>query len=97
MHLWSDGSWSKHINGVYEKACKRLTLLKLLKHTNDRETLIKIYIAFVRLMLKKDNIVWGNCTKGNSDLLKRVQIEAARIITGLTLLKHSCIMNYWKN
>lgn len=34
-------------------------------------------------MLKKDNIVWGNCTKGNSDLLEKVQIEAARIITGL--------------
>lgn len=38
-------------------------------------------------MLKKDNIVWGNCTKGNSDLLKKVQIEAARIIKGVNSSK----------
>ena len=29
------------------------------------------------------DVEWGNCTKDNSELLERVQIEAARINTGL--------------
>ena len=68
---------------IYEKACKRLNLLRLLKHTLDRGTLIKIYFAFIRPVLEYGDVVWGNCTKDNSDLLEKIQIEAARIISGL--------------
>jgi hypothetical protein len=28
------------------------------------------------------DIVWDNCTSGNSDLLESVQYDAAKIITG---------------
>ena len=33
--------------------------------------------------MEYDDVVWGNCTKDNSKLLEKVQIEATRIITGL--------------
>ena len=47
------------------------------------ETLIEIYFAFIRTVLEYGDVVWGNCTKDNSELLKKIQIDAARIITGL--------------
>lgn len=40
-------------------------------------------MAFIRPILEYGDVVWGNCTKENSELLEKVQIEAARIITGL--------------
>ena len=55
----------------------------MLKHILDRGTLIKIYLAFIIPVLEYGDVVWGNCTKDNSELLEKVQIEAARIIKGL--------------
>ena len=66
-----------------KKACKRLNILRLLKHILDRGTFIKIYFAFIIPVLEYGDVVWGNCTKDNSDLLEKIQIEAARIISGL--------------
>ena len=34
-------------------------------------------------MLEYGNILWDNCTKQQSDLLESIQLDAARIITGL--------------
>jgi hypothetical protein len=39
-----------------------------------------IYFAFIRPVLEYGDVVWGNCTKKESDLLEIVQIEAGRII-----------------
>jgi hypothetical protein len=43
-------------------------------------SLIHIYFAFIRPVLEYGDVVWGNCTKKESDLLEIVQIEAGRII-----------------
>jgi hypothetical protein len=83
LHFQSDGTWSNHISCIYDKACKRLNILRLLKHTLHRKTLIKIYFAFIRPVLEYGDVVWCNCTKENSELLGKIQIMAARIITGL--------------
>ena len=66
-----------------KKACSRLLLLGQVKHLLDRYSLIRIYFAFIRPVLEYGDVVWGNCTKKESDLLESVQIEAGRIITGL--------------
>jgi hypothetical protein len=34
-------------------------------------------------VLEYGNLVWCNCTKEKSELFEKIQIEAARIITGL--------------
>lgn len=80
------------ITGIYEKECKRLNILGLLKHSIDREILVKIYVAFIRLIFEYGDVVWGNCTKDNSELLWKVLIEAARIITGLRVESSKSIL-----
>ena len=43
----------------------------------------KLYIGFIRPILKYGGIIWDNCRIQESDLLESIQLEAARIITGL--------------
>jgi hypothetical protein len=43
----------------------------------------KLYIGFIRPILEYGGIVWDNCSLHESELLESVQLEAARIITGL--------------
>ena len=45
--------------------------------------MIEEHFAFIRPVVEYGDVEWGNCTKDNSELLERVQIEAARINTGL--------------
>lgn len=78
-----DASWNQHIQTIYEKAYKRLNILRYIKTKISRRSLIKIYIAFIRPILEYADIVWDNCTLQYSELLESVQLEAARIITGL--------------
>lgn len=43
-----------HINGTYEKAYKKLNRLRLLEHTIDRKTLVKVrlyQIVFCKLVI----------------------------------------------
>ena len=55
----------------------------MLKYKISRESLINIYFSFIRPVLEYGDVVWDNCTEEQSKLLESVQIEAARIITGL--------------
>ena len=50
----------------------------------DRDSLNKIYISFVRPTLEYANIVRDNCTQYETNAIERMQIEAARIVTGAT-------------
>ena len=52
----------------------------------DRDSLNKINIAFVRPTLEYTNILWDNCTQCEINAVERIQIEAARIVTGATRL-----------
>ena len=52
----------------------------------DRDSLKKIYISFVRPILEYANIVWDNCTQYETNAIERIQLEAARIVTGATRL-----------
>ena len=79
----SNGKWNSHINEIYTKACRRINILRLMKHKLDRKSLEKLYIGFIRPILEYGGIVWDNCSIHESDLMKSVQLEAARIITGL--------------
>jgi hypothetical protein len=68
---------------MYKKACSRLFWLGQVKHLLDRYSLVRICVAFIRPVLEYGDVVWGNCTKKEIDLLESVQIVAGRIITGL--------------
>jgi len=83
LTLKDDASWKQHILNIYEKAYSRLNILRYIKTKVNRKSLIKIYIAFIRPILEYADIVWDNCTQQSKELLESIQLEAARIITGL--------------
>lgn len=56
--------------------CQRLTILHTIKYKWNKESLIIIYISFIRPILEYSDVVWDNCTQGQSNLLDSVQIEA---------------------
>ena len=81
----SDCKWTKHIDMLVERASKQLTVLRKLKFRLKREYLEKIYFTFIRPILEYASEVWDNCGQINSDRLEKIQIEAARIVTGLPI------------
>ena len=60
--------------------------MRLLKFVLDGKSLQSIYFFFVRPVLEYADVVWDNCTKYEENELEKIQIEAARIVTGSTKL-----------
>ena len=56
-----------------------------MKFILKREILEKNYLTFIRPLLEYSCEVWGNCSQTNNDRLEKLQLEAARIVTGLTV------------
>lgn len=50
------GIWKDHINDINTKACSRLNVL--FKYYRNRESLIKLYLVFIRPILEYRNIIW---------------------------------------
>ena len=73
-------TWHEHINYITSKACKNIRHAQTIFASN------KIYISFVRPTLECTNIVWDSCTQYEIKAIERIQIEAARIVTGATRL-----------
>ena len=64
LNFQSDTGWKVHIQTAYEKACNRLNILRMLKHSLCREALIKIYMSFIRPILEYGDIVGTTAVKG---------------------------------
>lgn len=75
-------SWSSHISKVCQKTGAILNILSYLQFKLDRKTLETIYFSFVRPILEYADVVWGDCTQHDSDLLESVQKRATRIVSG---------------
>ena len=41
-----------------------------------------MYFSFIRPILEYGNVLLTNCDSGNTDMMEKVQIQAARIVTG---------------
>ena len=80
--LCNNLSWRAHIFKIYEKASKRLNILKGIKFKVDRSTLRKLYKSLVRPLMEYADVLWDGCTDSESDLLEHVQYKAAKIVTG---------------
>ena len=81
--LSSNGGWRDHVNKIYQKAAYRLNLMRMLKHDIDRNSLTRFFISDIRPILEYGDIIWDNLNKNKSELLESIQLDAARIITGL--------------
>lgn len=82
INLSTDLSWHNHINIIHEKASKRLNMLKGLKFLLKRSTLNIMYLTLVRPLVEYADFVWDGCTNECSDTLEKMQLEAARLVTG---------------
>ena len=67
---------------VHENALKRLNLLKGLKFKINMVSLAKLYKSLVRPLMEYTDFVWDGCPGSVSDLLKFVQYESAKAVTG---------------
>jgi hypothetical protein len=79
----SANSLHKPKNKIIEKASKQLNVLRQLKCKLDREYLERIYLTFILPILEYSCEVWDNCGQMNADGLEKINLEAARIITGM--------------
>lgn len=55
----------------------------MMKNKLDRQSLTTIYTSYIRPILEYSDVVWSNCSQYLKNLLESIQVEAARIITGL--------------
>ena len=82
LTLQSSMSWRKHIVQVFEKASKRLNMLKFVTFKVDRPILTSLYKSLIRPLMEYGDVIWNNCYDCDSALLDGVQYEAARLVTG---------------
>ena len=67
---------------MYEKASKRLNMLKFVTYKLDRSILTSLYRSLFRPLMEYADVIWNNCYDCDSALLDSVQYEAARLVTG---------------
>jgi hypothetical protein len=79
----SDGKWSKHIDNIIKSTSKMITSMYKLKYLVNRCTLNTIYTMYIRPHFEYACEVWDGCTDEDSNKLERLQLQAARIVTGL--------------
>ena len=53
----------------------------ILKYVLDRDTLIKIYFAFIRPILEHGGIVWGNCLHKNFNFFYIIAVAKKKIVS----------------
>ena len=86
LNFNNTGTWNSHIDEIATKAWKRLHIMRKFKFLLDRSSLQQFYFTFIRPVLEYADIIWSNCTLAESETLEKIQIEAARIVTGTTKL-----------
>ena len=82
----NDCTWHEHLDYIKSKAWTRINITRKLKFKLDRHFLQTIYFSFIRPLIEYSAVVWDNCTLYEANELEKIQIEAARIVTGATKL-----------
>ena len=63
-----------------------------LKYRLSRTNLDKLYLVYIRPLFEYACELWDNCGIGNSQKLEQLQLEAARIVTGLPIFTKTEIL-----
>jgi hypothetical protein len=86
LYDWGRSKWPKVVFIVITVFYSLIYIvLRKLKLFLKREILEKIYLTFIRSLLEYSCEVWDNCSQTDNDRLETLQLEAARIVTGLTV------------
>ena len=75
-------NWSKQVNAVRNKAMDSVRNLHRVNHLLEEKHRIALYKAIISPLFSYGDIIWGGCTKKDSEKLQRVQNFAAKSITG---------------
>ena len=81
--LQNNCKWNEHVNYIIKKVMPLLNCLKSLKFSLLRKPLEIMYKSFILPIFDYADIVWDNCTAGESQQLENLHLEALRTITGL--------------
>ena len=79
------GQWHDHIEKVVKSAAKIIGIMRKLKYTLSRIALNQKHFSYVFPVLEYSSIVWDGCSQHDSSTLEKLQHEAARIVSGLTI------------
>ena len=82
----NDRTWHEQITNITSKAWTRTNIMRKLKFKLDRRALEIIYFTFIRLILEYACVIFDNCTQYEFNGIEKVQLEAARIVSGTTKL-----------
>ena len=64
--------------------CQNDRDLRKLKMKISRRCLNQTVLSFVKPILEYADVVWASCSNYNANRIEKIQLEAARIINGLT-------------
>ena len=73
--------WDHHIQMISKKVASGISAIKRVRNFVPHETLLTIYRALVQPHFNYCSAVWGNCNKGLSEKLQKLQNRATRIIS----------------
>ena len=83
VHLSSNNKWSKHVDSIIESALKQISYLRKIKYLFKKTTLNTLYCTYIRPLLKFASEVWDGSTQTDAKRLEQIQLNGARIVTGL--------------
>jgi hypothetical protein len=86
VYLSDNLGWKKNTEEIAKKANRCLGILRPLKFILDRASLETLYKSFIRPILEYADIIWDtpDAHRHSLDILDKVQLEAARLVTGAT-------------
>ena len=82
MVFTSNFSWSFHIENQVTKCNKLIGMLRRFKYRWSRKALETCYLSFIRPVIEYCDIIYDNCSKGDSNKMDSMQLEAARLVLG---------------
>jgi hypothetical protein len=76
---------NNHVDNIQSSVAKHLNILCRLTYRLNRNNLDKLYIVYIRPPFEYACELWDNCGIGHSQKLEQLQLETARIVTGLPI------------
>ena len=80
----NDYKWKSHINNIITSSSTLIGIMRNIEFKIRRKALNQIYISYLRPLLEYASSVWDNCNNFEKYKLEKIQLEAARIVTGST-------------
>ena len=82
-------NWECHIENISKKIACAIGAIKRIRHLTPFNVLIKVYNSLIQPHFDYCNVVWGNCNKGLSEKLQRLQNQAACILMSASYMYDS--------